>query len=430
MGGAHEARRSVLAVTYAALCDPTSGAAASLRDTLAILREAGWRTAALTGPHFEAKRGERPEPFSALRACGRAPKLSTTLHVRVKHALATYDDDGLTTTQFLPRVGAELEPDRDLVTAFGALLERQILAQRPSLLVTYGGGALGREIARIAQRQSVPLVFWLRNAAYRDPSLFDGASGILVGSRFLADHYRRTLGVDATPIPSPVRWERVLVPEGEHARRALTFVTPTRAKGLLVAARIFEEAMRRLPELVVDVVEGRGSAEELFSSGACIPRSRVRVVTATRDPRTFYADTRVLLAPSLWKEASLRSGIEAMINGVPTLGSDRGGIAETLGETGRVFAVPSEITPETSSMPAAHVVRPWVDAIVRLWTDPAHYEAERERCLRGRERYRWSEVSRRYHAFFEGVASRRARAETVGPGVGRCAAIRATPLLL
>ena len=51
--------------------------------------------------------------------------------------------------------------------------------------------------------------------------------------------------------------------------------------------------------------------------------------------------------PSLWWENQPLVAIEAMINGIPVIGSDRGGIPETLGEAGFCLPLPERLTPAT-----------------------------------------------------------------------------------
>ena len=61
----------------------------------------------------------------------------------------------------------------------------------------------------------------------------------------------------------------------------------------------------------------------------------------TTDPRRFWRLTKICLMPSLWWENQPLVAVEAMINGIPVVGSDRGGIPETLGDGGCAFPCPS-----------------------------------------------------------------------------------------
>jgi len=76
--------------------------------------------------------------------------------------------------------------------------------------------------------------------------------------------------------------------------------------------------------------------------------------------------------------------MEAMLNGIPVLSSNRGGLPETIGDGGLLFDIPARYTPETREIPTAEEVEPWVETIIRLWDDAAEYErwchAARERA--------------------------------------------------
>ena len=123
----------------------------------------------------------------------------------------------------------------------------------------------------------------------------------------------------------------------------------------------------------------------------------------TPDPRDFYpavfANTKMLLMPSLWLESFGLVAVEAMLNGIPVLASNRGALPDTIrgsphpnplpegegtmrphpdpfpeGEGGFLFDIPARYTPETRDVPTAGEVAPWVETIIRLWDDAEYYE--------------------------------------------------------
>jgi hypothetical protein len=54
--------------------------------------------------------------------------------------------------------------------------------------------------------------------------------------------------------------------------------------------------------------------------------------------------------------------------------ANRAGIPETLGQAGVLLPLPERLTPASQILPTAEQVEPWVEAVIRLWDDPAWYQ--------------------------------------------------------
>jgi hypothetical protein len=91
---------------------------------------------------------------------------------------------------------------------------------------------------------------------------------------------------------------------------------------------------------------------------------------------------------------------EAMLNGVPVIGSNRGGIPETLGSAGPVLLLPDRLSPNAPSLPTAQEVLPWVEAILELWDSPKVYEHASRRALSESRRWAAETLEPRYEQFF------------------------------
>ncbi|MDR3622861.1 MAG: glycosyltransferase [Paludisphaera borealis] len=225
---------------------------------------------------------------------------------------------------------------------------------------------------------------------------------MIVPSRFAADHYRTSLGLDCTVLPCLVDFDRVRATAPEP--RYVTFVNPSYEKGVYVFARIADELGRRRPDIPLLVVEGRGSERTLADCRIDLRvHGTVNLMDNTRDPREFWGVTRLCLVPSLCRESQGLVAVEAMINGVPVVAGDRGGLPETLGAAGVVLPLPERLTPFTRELPSAEEVAPWVDAIIRLWDDAG---ARDDLARRGRaEAGRWDSAALEpaYARFFNEV---------------------------
>lgn len=375
---------TILWASYAGYSDTASGGAVALRGVLRILREAGWSCHALSGPIFDRRSGIRPAPLPLLKTLGMKTKARTSLNIKTKHTLIDYVDDDVPVTLYLPAGASTEQASAPDVKAFASLVAQTIERYKPNVLLTSTGPRLGRAIYDAADAAGVPAVYWLTTAAARESAAFGRVVGTLVPSAFLKTHHLTNTGCESTVIPPPIHWGRVTADAKE--RRCLTFINPTPAKGATVAARIFEELQTRELDIPILIVEGRGDADALFAESSRLERSRIEVMKHTPDPRQFYARTRVLLAPSRAEETFLMVGVEAMINGIPVVASDRGAIAGTLGPAGFVHSLDD--------------VRPWVETIARLWRDEAFYrEASLASLTRARE-FSWQSVSERYVSYF------------------------------
>jgi glycosyltransferase involved in cell wall biosynthesis len=135
--------------------------------------------------------------------------------------------------------------------------------------------------------------------------------------------------------------------------------------------------------------------------------TNITIMPYTPDPRLFYrtvySATKILLMPSLWEEAFGLVAAEAMLNGIPVLGSNRGALPDTLGKGGFVFDIPERYTPETRLVPSAEEVEPWVETIIRLWDDAAFYEQASQAARQEAQRWHPDRIAAAYRDFFSSI---------------------------
>jgi glycosyltransferase involved in cell wall biosynthesis len=316
------------------------------------------------------------------------------------HLCTIVGDVPLTVHRRTTRRSRSTDPEetRDLLGLFETTVDRF----RPHVLMTYGGDSITKEILVRARRRGIAVVFALHNFSYSRPDLFLHTDAVIVPSRFAADYYRAALGLDCTVLsnlvdPSRVRAES---PEPTYA----TFVNPSPEKGVYPFVRMADELGRRRPDIPLLVVESRGTEGTLVSCGLDLrPHGNVSLMASTHDPREFWGVTRVCLLPSLWWENQPLVAIEAMLNGIPVIGSDRGGIPEVLGRAGVILPLPGRLTPDARLLPSSEEVEPWVQALIHLWDDPTHYAEHRSRALTETERWRPEIAEPPYVRFFEDV---------------------------
>ncbi|HEX3748570.1 MAG TPA: glycosyltransferase family 4 protein [Bryobacteraceae bacterium] len=389
--------------------DPASGAARTAQTALEMAAEAGFEVHVLATTATE--RGHRDDPLAYLRSLDldvavQAPTGSSGREYRFVQRGIPYtllDTGRFPFTRWEPTHGRK----------FDRLFDRELEEFTPDLVFTYGGnpGDVRRHRrAHLAHAQVACCVF---NFGYLTPHFFDSVDSVLTPSEFLARYYRDAIGVESTPLPTPLEWDDVVA--AEHDPIFVTMVNPSIEKGLFFFARLAEEIGKRHPEIALLAIESRGTAGMVFEAGLrggfdLRRHQNIMIGGAVPKPRDIFENTRVLLAPSVWEEPSGRVVAEALANGVPPVVSDRGGLAESANGAGMVLPLPPDLTRETRKPVSAAAVEPWIDAIVKLCFDEAFYGKMVESARNAAGIYRREKLAPRYVDFF--------RAALAGPRRG------------
>ncbi|MGW1297810.1 glycosyltransferase [Streptomyces sp. NPDC002533] len=109
---------------------------------------------------------------------------------------------------------------------------------------------------------------------------------------------------------------------------SVLMINPIPAKG----SELLHQLIRLMPEQHFTLVEGWWDTAADFAS-----YPNVSYVPRTYDMEPLYRSHRLLLVPSVVEDAFPRVIIEAALHGVPSIGTDRGGIPEALGDAGIVL---------------------------------------------------------------------------------------------
>lgn len=391
----------LLFCSYHSYLDPASGAARSTRDLLELLAARGWNCAVLSGPLLD---GATATPEAVLQAEGQAyryrPGTVGDVPCRLLHSFL----NGVNVHGFQPDP-AQGEPDEATSRAFLQVFDQVADRFRPEVVWTYGGQPLALSLLRRARRRGAKVVFALHNLAYGPSPLFAATDAVVVPSEFARRHYRQVLGREPVVLPGPWNPQRLISQDntGEFA----TFVGPRPDKGVGWFARLLQETSRCRPDIRFLAVEGRGQAGWLARTGLDLAGVRnLHVLPPTTDPRRFYGVSRLVLVPSLVRETLGRVAVEALLNGLPVLASDRGGLPEALAGAGFLFPMGEDHRPDGSTLPTAADVRPWLETIVRLWDDTAFHRAANRRACAAAEAWHPAQLLPRFEAFLCGLTGR------------------------
>lgn len=103
--------------------------------------------------------------------------------------------------------------------------------------------------------------------------------------------------------------------------------------------------------------------------------SNVTITANTNDMRGPYGRARVVIAPSLWWESSGRVLAEAMLNGIPALITNRGGMPEMIGDAGIAFDFPDECYKEPyQQLLSEEELQPLINAVISFFDDEDLYQ--------------------------------------------------------
>ncbi|WP_417422282.1 glycosyltransferase [Halomonas sp.] len=250
---------------------------------------------------------------------------------------------------------------------------------KPDVVWFYGGQTLDMLIADEARDRGIPVAFYLANGNYKASRWCRDVDLILTDSQATADMYRKEVGYTAKPVGKFIASESFIAEQ--HERKRLLFVNPSWQKGASIFVQLAEKLERERPDIELEVVEARADWHGVLrdttkrAGKQRTSLSNVTVTPNTSDMRGPYSRACVLIAPSLWWESSGRVLAEAMLNGIPALITNRGGMPEMIGNAGIAFDFPKACYEE----PYQHVLsdeelQPLFDATVAFYDDEVLYQ--------------------------------------------------------
>lgn len=403
----------ILLAIHNAYTDTTSGAAHSMRILMQWLSDGGHECRVLGTARFDARPPASIEDHLEQLEVPLQRKPPSKTFVRsvkkpanmvVGRPTVDFTLEGIPVTMLMTRAERAPKTEQFEADQFLFLFEDIVHQFKPDLLLTYGGHAVVQEVMRRARLRGVLCVFALHNFGYEDRKHFAHVDHVLTCSPYLSDMYHQLIGLRSTGIETPIDWSEVEAPL--EMRRFVTFVNPAPHKGSLLFARLADMLGTRRPDIPILVVQSATSAGGLNALPGFDFRKYPEIMASPPTPRPsdFFALTQILLVPSACREAFGRVAVEALINGIPPLVSDRGALPQTVREAGRVLPLPSWLTEKSKELPSVEEVLPWFEAICELWDDERAYrqasEVARQVAIRC---YSEAVMRRRYLEYFSSI---------------------------
>ncbi|WBB51949.1 glycosyltransferase family 4 protein [Verrucosispora sp. WMMD573] len=240
---------------------------------------------------------------------------------------------------------------------------------RPDAALLWGHLGEETELARRLAAADIPTVLEHPAADLEPvPETLRLVDEVVVPSEFARRLFQSQTGRQARAIEPclrgcacPPATSRVPVSKGPYQ---LTFINPEPAKGLGIVMHLVMAASGAGLPFRFRFVEGRWTREHLARLGiGPTDLPGVEIVEYRDDTCALYAETDLLLAPSLWQESFGMVAREAVIHGVPVVATRVGGLPQAVGAGGQCLPPPAWEDDYQVRMTTAEV-RAWLAAVV------------------------------------------------------------------
>lgn len=171
------------------------------------------------------------------------------------------------------------------------------------------------------------------------------ATHTIANSEFTATKIKQLFGVETSIIYPPIKLDQYRVkydPKG--------YITMVNPRAAYKGADIFLDIAGQMPDEIFLLV-GPISSNTIKNRAERI--SNVTHLEWCEDMREAYSTSKLVVVPSRWEEPFGRVPAEAMVSGIPCVVSDRGGLPEVVGNTGRTVQEIEDIDQWTTAIQRA-----------------------------------------------------------------------------
>ena len=206
--------RRILFATAHPYLDDTNGTAVASRAMMESLGRSGFAVERLSGTGADATEQANPTAWLSARGidfeevAGGAWSVGVSGIIEDRPPHFRLHFGGVPVTLCRSRGAQPHLPDQMARREFLRLFDEVLNRFRPDVLVNYGGGPLAHQI-RTRARAGTAVVFALHNLSYANARPFTTVDAVIVPSRFAADHYSRTLGLECRVLSNIIDLVRV-----------------------------------------------------------------------------------------------------------------------------------------------------------------------------------------------------------------------------
>lgn len=363
------------------LLDLSSGASMAINEMLIQLAKQGYEVMVVGATVFDAEKG-----ITRLKEHWETIQQSDKKVINITDGPLTHR---LVKTQSIARNQMTAEEEGTWYSLYLKALDEF----KPDLVYYYGGQTLDLLIPDEAHARGIPCAAYLGNGNYQGTRWCRDVDLIITDSHATAQMYKEDQGFEPVPVgafinPAPIVASR-------HERKHLLLVNPSLQKGAGIVIRMAMMLEKRRPDITFEVVESRGNWQVLVEKVTeqlgekRTELDNVVITPNTNDMRPIYGRARVLLALSLGWESFGRVGAEAMMNGVPAIYSNLGGLPEAIGDGGlKINLPPACYEKPFTTIPKQELLEPLVQRIERFYDDEAFYQQFAARALNQGKQHR------------------------------------------
>jgi len=206
---------------------------------------------------------------------------------------------------------------------------------------------------------------------------FKRADFIIANSRFIQKLIKKWYDIDSSVIYPFIKLKDYKTKK--KSPKYITLIRPEIHKGVEIFLKISDE----LPNKKFLAVGSSEKANELMK------KKNIKYIPWTGNMKKVYTQTKIILIPTILPESFGRMTVEGMINGIPCIATNMGGLLEAIGDSGIIIDDYSDI-------------RKWVNAINKL-NNKEFYSKLSKKAVKQAEKFDFKKQYKKFKKIIESL---------------------------